>query len=269
VTALQAVLWGVLQGLTEFLPVSSSGHLVLVPWLVGATVPGLGYDVAVHLGTLLAVLVVLRRDIGALLVALWRIVRRRRIEGPTQRLVVWLVLATIPAAVLGALYGDAVEAMLGRPAIIAGLLIVTGVLLLVGEWAARQNRRLDGLRWPDALLIGLAQAVALAPGISRSGATMSAGLWRGLERAEAARFSFLLSVPIILGAAASRLLGSSAGVGASHASLFALGFAAAALSGGAALWFLLRHVRLRSLRPFAFYCFAMALLCLAVSLLRR
>lgn len=264
-----AALWGILQGVTEFLPVSSSGHLALIPWLLGGSVPGLLFDLVVHGGTLLAILAYFWRDVKGLFVGAWRLVSRRRADTPEGALVWWILVSALPAAVAGALASDLVERALTAPWMVSALLAATGGILYFAERLGRRTRALDSLGWRDALWIGLAQAVALMPGISRSGATISAGLMRGLERQAAARFSFLMALPVIAGALMMEILHALRGglPPAEGASLW-VGFVASALSGYWALRFLFRHVRARSLRPFAYYCWAIAFVGLAVSLLR-
>jgi len=260
---------GVLQGATEFIPVSSSGHLVLVPWLLGWGEPGLTYDVAVHVGTLVAVVTAFWRDIGELLRGAWAIVRGRGLDAPPSRLVVLLLLSAIPGAVLGFLLEDWFEALFGSPLAVSVLLVATGLLLVLSERLGQRSRTLEQMTFRDALAIGLAQGCAIAPGISRSGATIAAGLLRGVTRETAARFSFLMSLPIILGAAAYQVLklalGASADIGALS---LVVGFVAAAASGYLAVRFLLNYVRRHSLRPFAYYCWAVACLGVILSLVR-
>ena len=259
---LQALALGVLQGLTEFLPVSSSGHLVLVPWLLGWASPGLLYDLVVHLGTLCAVVAYFWRDLAQLIVGLWQLVAHRRMT-PSGRLALLLAAGSVPGAVAGYLLQDLFESLFGQPPVVAAFLLVTGLLLWVSDRLGQRTRALEALRLPDALVIGLAQAVAIAPGISRSGATVSAGLLRGLTASEAGRFSFLLALPIILGAAGYGLLKAARGAAAPMAwGALAVGFLAAAASGLAAIRFFLGYVRQHSLRPFAYYCWAAGLLAL-------
>jgi undecaprenyl-diphosphatase len=262
----RALILGLLQGLTEFLPVSSSGHLVLVPWILGWEDPGLTFDLVVHLGTLCAVVVYLWRDIVQLFTGLAYVVRTRRLDRPDARLLLLVALSAIPGAILGYLLEDWFEALFGTPWAVSLLLIVTGALLVVSERLGRRVRSVGQMSVKDALLIGLAQAVAIAPGISRSGATMSVGLLRGLRRDEAGRFAFLMAVPIIAGATAYALLKTiKAGVDASGTLVLAVGFIAAAASGYLAIRLLLNYVREHSLRPFAYYCWALAALGLILS----
>ncbi|MBN1400604.1 MAG: undecaprenyl-diphosphate phosphatase [Anaerolineae bacterium] len=266
---LQAIVLGLLQGLTEFLPVSSSGHLVLVPWLLAWDAPDLSYDVTVHVGTLVAVLIHFRVEVRQAIGGLWDILRERRIRGPNARLAWLLMLATLPGAMLGLLLEELFERLFATPPAVAALLIVTGCLLVLADRLAVRTRNLVDMRAPDALLIGLAQGAAIAPGISRSGATISAGLLRGLGRKEAGRFAFLLSIPIIAAAGAYSLIKVLAGGGGTPQLMpLVLGFVAAGLSGYAAIRLFLRFVRQHSLRPFAYYCWGLATLCLVVSLVR-
>ena len=252
---LQAIVLGIIQGATEFIPVSSSGHLVLVPWLLGWDSPGLVYDTVVHWGTLVAVVVFFRRDWWALISAWLRGLVHWDWSDPEARLAWFLVLGTIPAAVIGFLLEDFFESLFGQPAWVSFFLLVTAGLLAASEWLGSRLRKVQDLRWPDALLVGLGQAAAIAPGISRSGATMAAGLLRGLERPAAARFSFLLSTPIIFGAGLLQLV-DLFGAPDAMAQLPALvvGFAAAAISGYLAIWGLLRYLQRGRLYPFAIYC---------------
>jgi len=266
---LQSLVLGILQGATEFLPVSSSGHLVLVPWLLGWSAPPLLYDIVVHLGTLSAVLIHFWQDVLAVLRGLFELLRSRRAETAEARLAWHLILGTIPGALLGFLLEDLFERVFAAPLAVSALLCVTAALLLISERLGRRERSVDAMRPVDALTMGLAQGMAIAPGISRSGATIAAGLLRGLDRTSAARFSFLMSVPIILGAGAFQvtklLQGGSLTV---SPGLLLAGFAAAAISGYVAIRWLLRLVRTHSLRPFAYYCLAAAALGIILSLAR-
>jgi len=270
VSVLQAVVMGLLQGVTEFVPVSSSGHLVLVPWLLGWEVPGLTYDAVVHLGTLAALLVHFRRRIRQLATGWWQSLRRQNTATDDARLS-WLVLASaMPGALFGLLGRSFFEGLLGSPWAVSLLLLVTGAILVVSERLGRKVGDLQGLRPGDALAIGLAQGLAIAPGISRSGATIAAGMLLGLRRDEAAQFSFLTAMPMIAGAAAASLLKAAhAGDLAPQAPQLGAGFLAAMATGYLAVRFLLGYVRRRNLRPFAWYCWGVGLLGLALSLLAR
>ena len=194
---LHAIYLALLQGLTEFLPISSSAHLILLPRLLGWADQGLAFDVAVHVGTLLAVLVYFREDVSRLLIAWLRSLGSRQTDADA-RLAWFVILGTIPAAVLGLLLHDVIETWLRSPLVIAAATIGFGVLLGVADWRGRQQRDEHALRIGDVVIIGLSQALALVPGTSRSGITMTAGLALGMTRSAAARFSFLLSIPLIM-----------------------------------------------------------------------
>ncbi|MHB0877646.1 MAG: undecaprenyl-diphosphatase UppP [Anaerolineae bacterium] len=265
----QALFLGALQGATEFLPVSSSGHLVLVPWLLGWQSTELAFGALVHLGTLLSLLIYFWRDLWALILAGLQTLRTRRIETPQQRLAWLIVLATIPGGVAGMLLEDWFSAMFSTPLLVSLLLLVTGALLFAAERLHRGRKAAEDARWGDAALIGLAQAVAIAPGISRSGATMATGLVRGLDRPEAARFSFLLSIPIVAGAGIVELLKTTGEGVAGDLGTSLVAAAAAAVVGFIAVSALLRYLRGRSLMPFAYYCWAFGGLCTVLALLGR
>jgi len=264
---LQSILLGIVQGATEFIPVSSSGHLVLVPWLLGWPEPGVAFDTVLHLGTLLAVLLVFAPDFWKLATAWLRSLARRESSADT-RLAWWILLATIPAALMGALLEKQFEALFSAPRWVALFLLVTGAWLVLADRLGRKLRQAEDLTWSQALLIGVAQGLAIAPGISRSGATIGAGLLLGLKREAAARFSFLLSAPIILGAAAlqvKKLLGV-AGLGGQALPLV-LGFLAAFATGYLCIRLLLSYLRQHSLTVFAAYCWVVGLVALGISLL--
>jgi len=261
----QALILGIVQGLTELLPVSSSGHLILVPWLGDWNYLetheqfNKTFDVALHLGTLVAVVAYFRRDIWALIVAWVRSVARRRIETPEER-VAWFVLAaTIPAVFVGAAGESVIEKRLGDPWQIAILLAVFAVLLWISDRTA-PRREMSGLGWRGALVVGFAQCLALAPGVSRSGVTITASRFLGLGRDAAARFSFLLLVPIVFGASVQKgftdvvfgdLPPGSTGP-------FVVGMLAAAVTGLVAIWALLGYVRHHTYSVFVVYRLVLA-----------
>ncbi len=253
-----AVILGIVQGLTEFLPVSSTAHLVLVPWLFGWDDPllnSLSFDVALHLGTLIAVLIYFRRDWLQLLGALFTSISKRRVETPYERLIWLLIIATIPAGVLGALFEHKVESAFRGPLLIASALAAVAVLMLLAEGAARKmrGRPLEEMTLGRAIVIGCAQAVALVPGVSRSGATITAGIWTGYDRESAARFSFLLSTPVIAGACVLKLRHLFAGLTGGEEKAIAFGVAASAISGYLAIAFLIGYLKRRPLNLFAYY----------------
>lgn len=265
--SLQAVVLGIVQGLTEFLPVSSSGHLVLVPWALGWGEPGLLFDTLVHWGTLLAVVAYFWDDLWAMIKAWVDSVRRRKIDNP-QAWMAWLIIfGTIPAVIIGYLLNDFFESLFSAPVAVGAFLIVTGFILAASEFFYPRITKRPAVRLPDALVIGLAQAAAICPGLSRSGLTMSAGILRGATREQAARFSFLLSIPIILGAGLMQVVSAIEEPGSVALLPLALGFAAAAISGYLAIQFLLGFVRRRKLWPFAIYCWVAGIAALLASLL--
>jgi undecaprenyl-diphosphatase len=260
VTILQAIILGIVQGLTEFLPISSSGHLIIVPWLFNwhflLENPGLNktFDVALHLGTFVAVVVYFWREIGRLLAAWARSMSRRSLADPEAKLAWLLIVSTIPAAIIGVALESFIEDRLGRPWIIAVMMIVfAGVMYLI-DHIARLDRDLESLSWLDAVLIGIAQAFALCPGVSRSGITMMTGLLMRLDRESAARYSFLMSIPVIGGAAAYKALEvAKDGLPAGTATPFAVGILSAAVSGFAAIWFTLAYLKRHTFSIFVVY----------------
>ncbi len=270
---LQACVLGIIQGLTEFLPISSSAHLVLVPWALNwrfEPQAAFVFDVLVQDGTLLAVIAYFWHDlVGLARAAVKGLLGGRPFADPQARLAWLLLLASLPAAAAGLLLKDWVEAAFGRPAVVSGFLLVTAALLLVSERVGRRSRGLVALRVSDSLWIGLAQALALFPGISRSGATISAGLVRDLERPEAARFSFLMSIPVMLGAGAVALndLAGVPSMGALVPALIA-GAVTAAVTGYLSIRWLLGYLARRPLTLFAGYCAVVGLAGLTLSLLR-
>ncbi len=254
-TTLQALVLGLVQGLAEFLPISSSAHLTLVPWVLGWPLPDLTFSTVLHVGTLVAAVAYFWGDIWRILGAWWKSVRTRTIETPDARLAWLLILATIPAVLAGVLLEDLVEDLLGTPAVMGAFLLVTGVLLFVSDRLGRRQRDLSALTVVDAAAIGVAQACAIIPGLSRSGLTISTGLFRGLTREEAVRFSFLLALPVTAGAAGYQVLKAlRAGLGGVEWTPMVLGAAVALVSGYLAVRLIMGYVRSHSLRPFAVYC---------------
>jgi undecaprenyl-diphosphatase len=251
VTALQALVLGLVQGFSEFLPISSSAHLTMTPWFLGWEDPGLAFDVALHVGTLVAVAWYFRREWAALTLAAWRIVRQRAVRTPGEWRVVFLVVATIPAAIVGVTIEEYAETALRAPRIIAIAMMVMGVGLWLGDRFARRDRPLDGMRMRDAILVGIAQSFALIPGVSRSGATITGGRLLGFDRQSAAVFSFLMSFPVI--AAAAVLKAPEAFSTSAPWVPVAIGIVAAAVSSWVAIAVLLRFVATHSYVVFAVY----------------
>jgi undecaprenyl-diphosphatase len=261
---LQAIFLGVVQGLTEFLPVSSSGHLLLGQYFLGLDQRrfGLSFDVALHLGTLLAVVTFFWRDLLRMAYAfLGSFTGGRNLADPDQRLAYLVVASTIPAAMIGFFFEGFFEEDVRSPWVVVVNLVVVGLLFIVAEAVGRKSRPAEKLGFFGALAVGLAQAAALIPGVSRSGATITVGLFLGLRREEAARFSFLMSVPIIAGAGSLKLSEVvSEGLSVSEAVMFGAGFLSSAVVGYVAIRFLLAFLRDHSLRIFAYYRFALAAL---------
>ena len=248
---LQAVVLGIVQGLTEFLPVSSSAHLALVPWALGWRDPGLAFDVALHLGTLVAVLWYFRAEWLRLIRSAVGILTTRRLDTPEKRRVVYLIIATIPGGIAGLLLSHYAETAFRSPTLIAVTLIVMGVLLWVVDKVGRQDREIDQMTWAHALALGIAQCFALVPGVSRSGSTITAGRALGFRRESAAVFSFLMSMPITAAAALKEVPAALHEQGLSAALL--LGVLASAVSGWLAIAVLLRYVSRHSYGAFAAY----------------
>jgi undecaprenyl-diphosphatase len=250
-TAFQALVLGILQGLAEFLPISSSAHLALAPWAFGWPEPGLAVDVALHVGTLVAVLAYFRDEWIRLFAAAIEIVRTRRVQTPEQRRVILLIIATIPGAIAGVFLNEYAESTFRSPALIGSALAAMGIVLWAVDRMRPETRSLDSISWSDALLIGIAQAAALLPGVSRSGATMTAGRALALDRASAATFSFLMSMPIIAAAAVFKVPHLLHSGGASLPLL--VGVLASAASGWLAIAIVMRYVRSHSYGVFAGY----------------
>ena len=293
-TLFQAIVLGVLQGLAEFLPISSSAHLSLAPWVFGWQDPGLAFDVALHLGTLITLLWYFRRDWAALISAAARIVQRPAVvaeafrspgtavpapaqvdagapltplapavdPGDEERRVVYLVLATIPGAIGGLLLEERAETSFRSPALTAVALIVMGALLWAADRFARNDRPLGAMRWQDALLVGLSQVAALVPGVSRSGSTITAGRALRFDRASAARFSFLMSMPITAAAVALKLPDAVMQFGITPP--FVVGVLTAAVSSWVAIAVLLRYIARHSFGVFAVYRVALGAAVLAL-----
>jgi undecaprenyl-diphosphatase len=261
-TPLQAIALGVIQGLSEFLPISSSAHLTLIPWLLGWEDPGLAFDVALHFGTLLAVVWYFRMEWLALIRAAWGIITTGRIETPEKRRVIHLIIATIPGAVGGLLLQSKAESAFRSPQLIAIALIVMGLVLWLADKLVDQRRVLGEMRWVDSLLIGLSQVIALIPGVSRSGSTITTGRGLRFDRESAAEFSFLMSMPII--AAAVVLEGPKALQQGGLTNELMSGVVASAISGWLAISILMRYVSRHSYGIFAWYRILLGIAVLAV-----
>jgi undecaprenyl-diphosphatase len=263
---LHALVLGIVQGLAEFLPISSSAHLSLAPYVFGWDDPGLAFDVALHLGTLAAVLWYFRREWVTLTKAGFDILRTRRIEGEAQWRAACIVIATIPGAIGGLLLEKYAETVFRAPTLTAIALIVMGTVLWAADRFAPQARPLKELRWTDALLIGIAQVFALIPGVSRSGSTMTAGRALGFDRTGAATFSFLMSMPIT---AAAAVLKVPEALREGITLPIIVGILASAISGWLAISVLLKYVSTRSFGIFALYRWVLGLAVLALIFMRQ
>jgi len=252
-SALEAFILGIIQGATEFLPVSSSGHLVMGQALMDIRIPGVGFEVALHVATLLSVLLVYRKRVGELVLGVLKG------EKEAWRFLGLLVVATIPAGIIGVGAGDFIESLFEAPAVAGGALLVTGSFLWTTRRAlARNPQGKPGVR--EALLIGFAQAFATIPGISRSGATVVVALWLGIEAEEAAAFSFLMAIPAILGAAVLQLPEVRSGGLGLEAGPLLLGSLAAAVTGILAIWAFVAMLKKKSFYRFGPYCWGVGAL---------
>jgi undecaprenyl-diphosphatase len=272
-TWLQAIILGIIQGLTEFLPISSSGHLVLTPYLLGwdlSETDTFVFNVLVQIPSLIAVVIYFWRDLMEIASAWLRgLAQRQPLAEPASRLGWLLIIATIPAGVIGLLLEDAVEAAFNNPVQTAFELWITAGLLVLAERVGRRNREVGQLKWLDAVWIGLAQAASIFPGISRSGSTITGGMVRNLERPAATRFAFLMSVPIM--AAAGLLAGLDLAGRPNVASLlpvFLPGFIASGVVSYITIRWLLRYVARHSMLVFAAYCFGLGALAMLVTAVR-
>jgi len=261
-TILQAAILGLAQGLGEFLPISSSAHLVLIPWLLRWTDPGLTFDVALHVGTLVAVVIYFWKDWWELIIKGFTDVRS--VKG---RLFWYLVAATVPGAIGGFLLEKKAETLFRSPMLIAMMLILMGILLYWADRRSSKKTEISHMTFGTSLLIGISQVLAIIPGVSRSGITMTTGLMMGLTREGAVRFSFLLSTPIILGAAMVKLPGII-----SNPSLitldFTIGMAVSCITGIASIGFLLRYVRTKDFSPFVWYRFIVGVVVIMITIVR-
>jgi undecaprenyl-diphosphatase len=257
---MKALILGIVQGLTEFIPISSSAHLVIVPWLAGWEPSTFLFDTILHWGTLLSILLVFWKDFLLMIGATLHSLLTRSLEDVNARLGWFVVLGTIPAALLGLLFEDFFETLFQSPAAAASFLLVTAALLIGSEQLVRrlqQRRTLAQMTWTDTLFIGLAQAFALAPGISRSGSTIATALARGIRREDAARFSFFLGTPAFLGAGLLQFvkaISENSEQVSNQAGPLVVGFVVSTVTGYAAIRFLLAYLRTRTLYPFAIYC---------------
>ena len=286
-TVLQAIILGIVQGLTEYIPISSSAHLIIVPWLLGWNDPALtslAFDVALHMGTLLAVLWFFAADWVRLARAFLASVVDRKIGGSPDRRLAWLlVIGCIPGAVAGMLVESKIDSLFHQPNVpiarttifaLAAIIVLLSLALLAAERYAGHIRAMDTLRLKDTLVVGFAQALAVFPGVSRAGSTMTAGLALGLKREAAARFSFLLGAPIIAGAGLKsgwdlyQRAQAGAALAQTDAVLFAAGFLAAAVSGYLCIRWLIGYLQENSTYIFVYYRWALAAVIVIVAVVR-
>jgi len=256
------VILGLAQGLGEFLPISSSAHLVLIPWLLRWTDPGLTFDVALHVGTLVAVLIYFWKDWWQLIIK--GFTDPRSVKG---RMFWYLVAASVPGALSGFLLEDKAETVFRSPILIATMLIVMGILLYWADRRSAKKIEINNITFGTSLFIGISQALAIIPGVSRSGITMTTGLLMGLNREGAARFSFLLSTPIIFGAAMVKLPGVISNSSVINVN-FAIGMLVSCITGIASIGFLLRYVQTKDFLPFAWYRFILGALVIMITMVR-
>ncbi|HUA32762.1 MAG TPA: undecaprenyl-diphosphatase UppP [Candidatus Binataceae bacterium] len=256
----QAIVLGIVQGLTEFLPVSSSAHLVIIPWLLNWEDPGLAFDVALHLGTLLALLIYYWRD--------WLDMGLSLASGQQmpRRLLMLLIIASVPGAIIGVLFEKEAETIFRTPALIACTLAIMGIVLWLADIYSTDKRKVRQMTVVDAFLIGLSQALAIVPGVSRSGATITMARLLGLAREDAANFSFLMATPIIAGAGMLELHKALKG---GLTSQLGLGFLASAFFGILSIALLIRYVRTHTYRPFAIYRIIAGVIVILVALTIR
>lgn len=256
----KAIFLGAIQGIAEFLPISSTGHLILAEHILGVSQDkfGLTFDAALHMGTLVALLWFYFHQWQELVPAGLNIIKTRKIKTAQEKLVAILLLATIPGAAIGLLLEKKVETIFRSPELVAWSLIIFSFVLLYVEKTGKKIKKVEQMSWLDGLTIGFAQAIALIPGVSRSGITIATGMWKGLTRAESARFAFLLSAPIIAGAGGVQLLKAVSlfinhGLSSSELLFFAVGIISAAVFGYLTIKYFLRYLAHNSLMVFIWY----------------
>jgi len=266
---LEVIVLGIVQGLTEFLPISSTAHLAVIPWLFGWPDPGLSYDIALHVGTLAAVLLYFFRDWVQIIGQAFGIsIEADPVLERNQGLLWLLIAGTIPAALAGLIFQKQAETSLRTPNVIGAMMIGIGLVLWFAERASRRQNDLSQVSFVDALTVGMAQALAVVPGVSRSGITIAAGLFRNLDRPTAARFSFLLSTPVIAGAAAKDLwdlVRHEGGIPHEMRSAFFIGILVSAVVGGLTIKFFLDYLKRRGLTCFVLYRVVFGIMLIALA----
>jgi undecaprenyl-diphosphatase len=267
----QVVILALIQGIAEFLPISSTAHLIVAPWLLGWNDPGLTFDVALHVGTLVAVVVYFFRTwVQVILHGFGIEWGDDEMLRQNPRLLWLLVLGTIPGAVIGFLFEKQADSTLRSPILIGAMMIVLGLIMWAADRYAAHKKSLGAVSFTDSLVIGCAQALAIIPGVSRSGATITAGLFRNLDRVAAARFSFLLATPIIAGAAAKKFYDvlKHGGIPADMHMPFAVGIVVSGLTGLLVIAFFLRYLQHRSLNFFVYYRVVFGIVVIALAIAR-
>ncbi|MGQ9508519.1 MAG: undecaprenyl-diphosphate phosphatase [Thermodesulfobacteriota bacterium] len=259
----QSIFLGAIQGLTEFLPISSSGHLVFFQSFFSLKEPPIFFDVLLHLGTLFAILLFFRKDIGSILKGIIGILKGKNDLKEEKQLLLWILLASVPTGLMGFLFKDWFESFFSKPRIVSVMFFATALFLWFTRWSKEKGRLLLKMKWTDALLIGIAQGIAIIPGISRSGATISTGILCGLDRELSGRFSFLISIPSIIGA--TLLEWKHIGWPSNNLIPFA-GMVIASGTGILSLTFLMKVIKIGKISNFSYYCFGMGVIMLFLTL---
>jgi undecaprenyl-diphosphatase len=265
----QALVLGIVQGLGEFLPISSTAHLIITPWLLGFKDPGLGFDLALHWGTFVAVIYYFRTDVRDLIRGFWHslFTSTRNFQNNIYQKLSWLlIIASVPGALIGKLLQEQAENAFRNPLLIAVTMSSFGIIILLADWFGTKTKNLDRISKVDALLIGLGQALAIIPGVSRSGSTITAGLALGFKREDAARFSFLMSIPIIFGAGLVALKG---GFGGASLVNIIVGFVTSGIVGFLSIKYMLRYLAKHDYKIFTWYRLLFSALILAVYFIRK
>lgn len=264
---LYTILLGIVQGITEFLPISSSGHLVILRGFIELNLSdGLAFDVALHLGSFVALFIYFFKEIRLMVVAFfYNIFRGRSVSGVEQNMVWYLIVATIPAVIVGYFFEDIIEMYLRSVTVVVVTLIVGAILFLLAEKFTKRQADLWQIKWWQALLVGIMQVTALIPGVSRAGITIITGMSMKLKRVSAAKFSFLMAIPVILGAGIKKSIDVfSVGLKADELTIFAIGFLVSLIVSYLAVRWLIRFLQKNSLHVFAYYRIALAILIIAV-----
>lgn len=263
-----SAIFGIIQGLTEFLPISSSGHLLILHQLLTLDVSELSYDASIHLGTSAALIVFFWKDIRSLSIAFFGSIAKRNVDPIQRKLVTQIIVGCIPAAIVGYFGESFIENALRSPWIVSAMLVIGGLLFIAVERFSRKDRGISSLTLRDAVIVGISQCLAFIPGMSRSGITMTAGMYLHLSRQEAARFSFLLSIPVVVGAGIKKMLEVfQSGQLQSEALIYLIGIISSFIAGLAAISLLLHWTKKYSLKGFALYRFALAAAVIAVMLI--